>query len=171
MGAHCRGLRFIDTARLLRKGIPRAGKGTSPRTSAHVAEFADAAHPLQAGNVAQGNKQRRVAKVEHHARELFPRVGFIVINLTVPRRAVVRFYNERGTSKQWIKEGKQAVKMTRLSCHRFRPNQVRLWLNVMAYNLGSRRRRPALPNRIDKWSVSSLQQRLVKTGRRLVKHA
>jgi hypothetical protein len=83
----------------------------------------------------------------------------------------VRFYNERGTSKQWIREGKQAVKMTRLSCHRFRPNQVRLWLNVMAYNLGSRRRRPVLPNRIDKWSVSSLQQRLVKTGRRLVKHA
>jgi hypothetical protein len=31
--------------------------------------------------------------------------------------AVVRFYNKRGTAEQWIKEGKQAVKMTRLSCH------------------------------------------------------
>ena len=37
-----------------------------------------------------------------------------------PSRAVVRFYNKRGTAEQWIKEGKQAVKMTRLSCHRFR---------------------------------------------------
>ena len=61
--------------------------------------------------------RRVVAKVEHHAGELFPRVGFIVTNLTLPSRAVVRFYNKRGTSEQWIKEGKQAVKMTRLSCH------------------------------------------------------
>ena len=51
-------LRLIHTARLFRKGIAGEGKGTSPRTSAHVAEFADAALPLQAGCVAQGNKQR-----------------------------------------------------------------------------------------------------------------
>jgi len=51
--------------------------------------------------------------MEHHAGELFPRVGFIVTNLTLPSRAVVRFYNKRGTAEQWIKEGKQAVKMTR----------------------------------------------------------
>jgi Transposase DDE domain group 1 len=55
--------------------------------------------------------------------------------------AVVRFYNKRGTAEQWIKEGKQAVKMTRLSCHRFRPNEVRLWLSLMAYNLGNLWRR------------------------------
>jgi hypothetical protein len=41
-------------------------------------------------------------------------------NPETPSRAVVRFYNKRGTAEQWIKEGKQAVKMTRLSCHRFR---------------------------------------------------
>ena len=115
--------------------------------------------------------RRVVAKVEHHAGELFPRVGFIVTNLTLPSRAVVRFYNKRGTSEQWIKEGKQAVKMTRLSCHRFRPNEVRLWLSVIAYNLGNLWRRLALPRRIDGWSLTSLQQRLVKTGGRLVKHA
>ena len=57
-----------------------------------------------------------VAKVECHFGELFPRVGFIVTNLTAASRAVVRFYNKRGTAEQWIKEGKQAVKMTRLSC-------------------------------------------------------
>jgi len=72
---------------------------------------------------------------------LFPQVGFIVTNLTLPSRAVVRFYNKRGTVEQWIKEGKQAVKMTRLSCHRFRSNEVRLWLSVIAYNLGNPARR------------------------------
>jgi hypothetical protein len=64
--------------------------------------------------------RRVVAKVEFHFGELFPRVGFIVTNLETDSRAVVRFYNQRGTADQWIKEGKQAVKMTRLSCHRFR---------------------------------------------------
>ncbi len=125
--------------------------------------------------------RRVVAKVEHHAGELFPRVGFIVTNLTLPRRAVVRFYNKRGTAEvaaATIKEGKQAVskirpggKMTRLSCHRFRSNEVRLWLSVIAYNLGDLWRRLVLPQRIGKWSLTSLQQRLVKTGGRLIKHA
>ena len=50
-------------------------------------------------------------------------------------------------AEQWIKEGKQAVAMTRLSCHRFRANEVRLWLSVIAYNLGNLWRRLALPAR------------------------
>jgi hypothetical protein len=78
-----------------------------------------------------------VAKVEFHIGELFPRVGFIVTNLTASNRAAVRFYNERGTPEQWIKEGKQAVAITRLSCHRFRANQVRLWPSVLTYNFGN----------------------------------
>ena len=69
-------------------------------------------------------------------RELDERLGLIVTNLTAESRAVVRFYNQRGTAEQWIKESKQAVAMTRLSCHRFRANEVRLWLSVIAYNLG-----------------------------------
>jgi Transposase DDE domain group 1 len=115
--------------------------------------------------------RRVVAKVEFHAGELFPRLGFIVTNLETPSRALVRFYNKRGTAEQWIKEGKQAVKMTRLSCHRFRSNQVRLALSLLAYNLGNLWRRLGLPRGIENWSLTSLQQRLVKTGGRLVKHA
>jgi hypothetical protein len=61
--------------------------------------------------------------------------------------------------------------LTRLSCHRFRSNQVRLALSLLAYNLGNLWRRLALPKRIENWSLTSLQQRLVKTGGRLVKHA
>ena len=83
---------------------------------------------------------------------------------------MVRFYKQ-GTAEQWIKEGKHAVKMTRLSCHRFRANEVRLWLSVIAYNLGNLWRRLALPTRVVTWSLTSLQQRLVKTGGRLIKHA
>jgi hypothetical protein len=52
--------------------------------------------------------RRVIAKVEHHLGELFPRVGFIVITLTGTNRAVARFYNQRETTEQWIKEGKEA---------------------------------------------------------------
>jgi hypothetical protein len=61
--------------------------------------------------------------------------------------------------------------MTLLSCHRFPSNEVRLWLSVIAYNLANLWRRLVLPKRVDHWSLTSLQQRLVKTGGRLVKHA
>jgi len=71
-------------------------------------------------------------------------VGFIVTTLTGPNRAVVRFYNQRGTAEQWIKEGKEATHWTRLSCHRFRANEVRLFLGVIAYNLGNLLRRLVL---------------------------
>ena len=115
--------------------------------------------------------RRVVAKVEFHSGELFPRGGFIVTNLEADSRAVVRFYNKRGTAELWIKKGKQAVMMTRLSCHRFRSNEVRLWLSLIAYDLGNLWRRLVLPKRIDNWWLTRLQQRLVKTGGRLVKHA
>jgi hypothetical protein len=94
-----------------------------------------------------------------------------VTNLSLPSRAVVRFYNKRGTAEQWIKEGKQATHWTRLSCHRFRANEARLQLSLLAHNLGNLWRRLVPLKRIDAWSLTSLQQRLVKTGGRLVKQA
>ena len=60
--------------------------------------------------------RRVVAKVEWHPGELYPRVGFIVTNMTRPAERVVAFYNQRGTAEQWIKEGKNTVKWTRPSC-------------------------------------------------------
>ena len=81
------------------------------------------------------NKPRRVvAKVEWHPGELYPRVGFIVTNLARPAERVVAFYNQRGTAEQWIKEGKGAIKWTRLSCRSFGASAVRLQLHVLAYN-------------------------------------
>jgi hypothetical protein len=68
-------------------------------------------------------------------------------------------------------KAKQAVRTTRLSCHRFRSNEARLRLSLIACSLGNLWRRLVLPKKIEKWSLTSLQQWLVKTGGRLVKHA
>jgi hypothetical protein len=118
------------------------------------------------------NRPRRVVtKVEWHRGELFPRVGFIVTNLSTKAEGVVHFYNGRGTAEQWIKEGKYALNWTRLSCHRLVANQGRLQLFVLAYNLGNFLRRLGLPKAIKDWSLRSLQVKLIKIGGRIVRHA
>ena len=105
--------------------------------------------------------------------ELFPRVGFIVTNMTAGPEGVVRFYNGRGTAEQWIKEGKYALNWTRLSCHRFVANRVRLSLFILAYNLGNFLRRflLCLPKAVKHWSLRSVQVKLIKMGGRLVRHS
>jgi len=117
-------------------------------------------------------KERRIiAKIEHHQGELFPRVGFIVTNLKWNDKAVVKFYNQRGTCEQWIKEGKYALNWTRLSCQGFKENEVRLKLFILAYNLGNIFRTLALPERIRSWSLRTIQLKLIKIGGRLIRHA
>ena len=115
--------------------------------------------------------RRVVAKVEWHQGELFPRVGFIVTNLGGGAKPVVDFYNRRGTAEQWIKEGKHAVRWTRLSCHSFDANQVRLQLHVLAYNLGNFLRRLALPASVKHWTLTTLREKLIKIGAKMVRHA
>ncbi len=132
-----------------------------------IVSYHDFAYQAQSWNVSR----RVVAKVEWHQGELFPRVGFIVTNLSHPTIGIVRFYNGRGTAEQRIKEGKYALNWTRLSCHKFVANQVRLALFVLAYNLGTFLRRLALPEAMKHWSLTSLQTQLIKTGGRLVQHA
>jgi len=117
------------------------------------------------------NKPRRVvAKVEWHPGELYPRVGFIVTNLARPAGRVVAFYNQRGTCEQFIKEGKGAIKWTRLSCRSFAANAVRLQLHVLAYNLGNFMRTLAMPKAAEPWSLTSLREKLIKIGAKVVSH-
>ena len=132
-----------------------------------IVSYHDFAYQAQSWDV----PRRVIAKVEWHQGELFPRVGFIVTNLSYPTKGIVSFYNGRGTAEQWIKEGKYALNWTRLSCHKFVANQVRLSLFILAYNLGNFLRRLALPESIKRWSLTSVQTRLIKTGGRLVRHA
>jgi hypothetical protein len=115
--------------------------------------------------------RRVVAKVEWHAGELFPRVGFIVTNLKWDAKRVVRFYNCRGTAEQWIKEGKNAVKWTKLSCRRFKDNAARLQLFAKANNLANFLRHLVLPKPIKGWTLTTLREKLIKIGAKVVSHS
>ena len=83
---------------------------------------------------------------------------------------MLAFYNDRGTAEQHIKKGKYALKWTRLSCMRFAANAARLRLHGLAYNLANFLRTLATPEEIERWSLTSLHERLIKTGARWVRH-
>jgi len=109
--------------------------------------------------------------VEWHAGVLYPRVGFIATNMARCAESVVGFYNKRGTCEQYIKEGKGAIKWTRLSCRSFAANAVRLQLHALAYNLGNFLRTLATPEPIKEWSLTTLKEKLIKIGAKVVGHA
>jgi Transposase DDE domain group 1 len=94
------------------------------------------------------------------------RIGYLL------KRPVGRppHYNQRGTCAQFIKQGKGAVKWTRLSCRTSAANAVRLQLHVLAYNLGNFMRTLAMPKAAEPWSLTSLREMLIKIGAKVVSH-
>jgi hypothetical protein len=50
-------------------------------------------------------------------------------------------------------------------------NQVRLQLFSLAYNLGNFLRRLALPKSVKKWSLTTLREKLIKIGAKVVRHS
>ena len=160
-------IRLSANAVLQREIAPLLVRPAEWCSSRPIVSYHDFTYRAQSWSVSR----RVVAKVEWHQGELFPRVGFIVTNLSHPPKGIICFYNGRGTAEQWIKEGKHALNWTRLSCHKFVANQVRLWLFILAYNLGNSMRRLALPESVKHWSLTSIQTRMIKTGGRLVRHA
>lgn len=152
---------------LQREIAPLLTRPVGRPSNAPVVRYADFLYQAQSWKCAR----RVVAKVEWHKGELFPRVGFIVNNLTRSVKQVVRFYNQRGTAEQCIKEGKNAVNWTRLSCHDFADNQARLQLFVLAYNLGNFLRQAVLPRAVRHWTLTTLKEKLIKIGAKVVRHA
>ncbi len=148
--------------------VVSAAEGPVGRPPNHVRRYYANFHY----RAASWSKPRRVvAKVEWHPGELYLRVGFIVTNMARPAENVVAFYNKRGTCEQWKKEGKGAIKWTRLSCRSFAANAVRLQLHALAYNLGNFLRTLATPEPISDWSMTTLREKLIKIGAKVVGHA
>ncbi len=58
-----------------------------------------------------------------------------------------------------------------MSCRNFRDNQARLQLFTLAYNLGNFLRRLALPRSVKHWSLTTLREKLIKIGAKVVRHA
>jgi hypothetical protein len=104
-----------------------------------------------------------IAKIEWHPGELFP--GRLHRHQPAHGAGLGgAVLQPRGTAEQHIKEGKYAFHWTRLSCRRFRDNEVRLQLHALAYNLATFLRCIELPEAMADWSLTSLQLKLIKIG-------
>ena len=63
------------------------------------------------------------------------------------------------------------MKWTKLSCRRFKDNAARLQLFALAYNLANFLRQLALPMRIQGRTLTTLREKLIKIGAKVVRHA
>jgi hypothetical protein len=117
------------------------------------------------------SKPRRVvAKVEWHQGELYPRVGFIVTTLERPPERVVKFYNGRARRSSGFGRVRPRCTGRGSRAGAFRANAVRLQLFALACNLANFLRTLALPDAVAQWSLTTLREKLVKIGARIVCH-
>ena len=58
-----------------------------------------------------------------------------------------------------------------MSCRRFKDNAARLQLFALAYHLANALRQLALPRSIRSWALTTLREKLVKIGAKVVRHA
>ena len=82
--------------------------------------------------------------------------------------AVKRFLSHLACSGRRL--NKNAINWTRQSCRSFTANAVRLQLHALAYNLGNFLRTLATPEPINNWSLTSLKEKLIKIGAKVVSH-
>jgi hypothetical protein len=107
--------------------------------------------------------RRVVAKVEWHPGELYPRVGFIVTNMTRPAERVVAFYNKRGHLRA-MDQGRQGCdqvdsqrRSPPASCARLQSRQFLAHAGDAGADQGL-------------VSLTSLKDKLIKIGAKVVSH-
>jgi hypothetical protein len=115
--------------------------------------------------------RRVVAKVEWHQGELFPRVGFIVTNLNKRYKNVVKFYNGRGTARAVDQRRQERCEVHKALLPHVQRQPDSLATVALAYNLANFLRRLALPRNIKHWSLTTLREKLIKIGAKVIRHA
>ena len=127
-----------------------------------------ASFSYQAGKL--GEKRRIVAKVEWHPGELYPRVGFIVTNLSRPAERVVAFYNQRAKRSNTSRKARTRSngRGCRAAGSATMPSGSSF--TTLAYNLANFMRTLALPKEVEHWSLTTLREKLVKIGAKVVSH-
>lgn len=117
-------------------------------------------------------KRRIIIKAEvvrHPGREPKDNPRFVVTNLPqTPQWIYEKVYCQRGEVENRIKELHHGLEMDRTSCPSFWANQLRVLLTAAAYVLMQEIRRRAARTSCSRAQVSTLRDRLLKIGARVV---
>jgi hypothetical protein len=142
----------------------RVAEGAAGRLAGSAAAIRQCHHGLGAG----GQFELKVGSLGTQGVVLQAKLRSMLKQST---RRVIKFYNGRGTAERWIKEVKNAVKWTRLSCRRFKRNQARPKPFAFAYNLGNFLRQLALPRSVRRLPMTTLREKPIKIGAKVFHHA
>lgn len=118
------------------------------------------------------SKERQVyVKQVYHSDQLFPEYYFVLSNIQEEAEKIFNFYNKRGTSENYLKEGKIDLFFTRLSCSSFLANAFRFQVAILAYNINNLFRRFILPYELKPNLLSTLRWKIINIGCRIIRHA
>ena len=116
------------------------------------------------------SKPRRVVcKIEKPSGQFACTYMFIVTNMALPLKNVVRLYCQRGIMENFIKEGKSGFDFGAVSSSTMKVNANRLMLHILAYNLFNWFRRLVLPKAMQKLRIDALRLKLFKIAARVVR--
>ena len=116
-------------------------------------------------------RHRVIHKIEWHAGNLFPRIGFIAMNSRLAVGKEVKVYNDRTEIENRIKKVKNGLRWEKNSCTRFEANEARLKMGDLAYNLLHMLRKSYIRGEGVRRSIEWLILRLIKVGDRVSHHA
>lgn len=121
---------------------------------------------------ASWSKPRRVVvKVEKPADQFLFNHMFLVTNMPIELEQVVRYYCNRGTMENFIKEGKNSFDFERMSSSSFKTNANKLQIAMLAYNLNNWFRRLCFEKEDQHLRMESIRSKLIKVAAKVVTHA
>jgi hypothetical protein len=116
------------------------------------------------------DKPRRVVvKMEKPEGELFFTYTFIVTNMQLSPKNIVKLYANRGTMENFIKEAKNGFAFDQMGSPSFYSNATRLQIAVLAYNFNNWFRRLCLPKLLKKNRIENVRLRLIKIAGKIIK--
>ena len=115
-------------------------------------------------------KERRVAvKLEKKEGQMCIDYTFVVTNMISHPEAVIKFYSNRGTMENFIKEGKNGFAFDKMSSSSFIANANKLQEMVLAYNLNNWMRRLCFTNSMKSLRIETIRIKIVKVAAKLIK--
>ena len=115
-------------------------------------------------------KERRViVKLEKKEGQMCIDYTFVVTNMISYPEAIIKFYCNRGTMENFIKEGKSGFAFDKMSSSSFIANANKLQEMVLAYNLNNWIRRLCFTNSMKSLRIETIRMKIIKVAGKLVK--
>lgn len=115
--------------------------------------------------------RRVIVKVEKPCNQLTNQYSFIVTNMDLSPEELIKYYRNRGTMENFIKESKSGFDFASTPSKDKIVNANHLLLHVLAYNLFNCFKRLVLPESMKKMQIDTIRLKLFKIASKIVKAA